>query len=551
MVFNIAFPNEKFEITASLSKSKIYENEIMTLSLSVNGADKDIYSKIKLPDLSSVFNIISTSQSSSFSYINGVANRSRQYKYSLRPNRSGIFIIDPFTVVFEGKKYSTKPLRVVVREGNTSTPQQLGMQRRQVPTRIQKTQKVKNIFIETHISTSNIYLGESIDYSIKLYRRISLWSSISIDQEDMQGVWQNPLTIASERVVRKNGQRYYELELIKKKIRPLNIGILTIPPLIARFVVDPFSGEYQLSSDTVTINVNELPAPVPSSFTGAIGTYEMRISSPNLNEESNAIQIQLNIYGTGNVQAISPPVIQDTSEYRVLSAPKANNEQSTSSQIYDYVIIPKVTGELTIPPVEFSYFSKENLSYVTLVSQPITFNATLDNLASEDSSFSSQEDIQFLKDNTLFSRVNSFFNQSWVLLALSSFNAGAMVFIMIGFLRKRQFFVLNNSHKTKKRIIRHIHGLSDDTSINEMEKVLVDVLNYFTDYKHHGIHPKDVESSLIRADLSDPLVKGTMQWIKNSQILRFSKEKSTESNHSNSESLKRILNHIIFEKESK
>ena len=498
----------------------------MTLSLSVNGADKDIYSKIKLPDLSSVFNIISTSQSSSFSYINGVANRSRQYKYSLRPTRSGIFIIDPFTVVFEGKKYSTKPLRVVVREGSTSTPQQLGMQRRQVPTRIQKTQKVKNIFIETHISTSNIYLGESIDYSIKLYRRISLWSSISIDQEDMQGVWQNPLTIASERVVRKNGQRYYELELIKKKIRPLNIGILTIPPLIARFVVDPFSGEYQLSSDTVTINVNELPAPVPSSFTGAIGTYEMRISSPNLNEESNAIQIQLNIYGTGNVQAISPPVIQDTSEYRVLSAPKANNEQSTSSQIYDYVIIPKVTGELTIPPVEFSYFSKENLSYVTLVSQPITFNATLDNLASEDSSFSSQEDIQFLKDNTLFSRVNSFFNQSWVLLALSSFNAGAMVFIMIGFLRKRQFFVLNNSHKTKKRIIRHIHGLSDDTSINEMEKVLVDVLNYFTDYKHHGIHPKDVESSLIRADLSDPLVKGTMQWIKNSQILRFSKKKA-------------------------
>ena len=217
MVFNIAFSNEKFEITASLSKSKIYENEIMTLSLSVNGADKDIYSKIKLPDLSSVFNIISTSQSSSFSYINGVANRSRQYKYSLRPTRSGIFIIDPFTVVFEGKKYSTKPLRVVVREGSTSTPQQLGMQRRQVPTRIQKTQKVKNIFIETHISTSNIYLGESIDYSIKLYRRISLWSSISIDQEDMQGVWQNPLTIASERVVRKNGQRYYELELIKRK----------------------------------------------------------------------------------------------------------------------------------------------------------------------------------------------------------------------------------------------------------------------------------------------------------------------------------------------
>ena len=100
--------------------------------------------------------------------------------------------------------------------GSTSTPQQLGMQRRQVPTRIQKTQKVKNIFIETSHINKNIYLGESIDYSIKLYRRISIWSSISIDQEDMQGVWQNPLIFnILSLIVRKNGQRYYELELIK------------------------------------------------------------------------------------------------------------------------------------------------------------------------------------------------------------------------------------------------------------------------------------------------------------------------------------------------
>ena len=84
-----------------------------------------------------------------------------------------------------------------------------------------------------------------------------------------------------------------------------------------------------------------------------------------------------------------------------------------------------------------------------------------------------------------------------------------------------------------------------------MEKILVDVLNYFTDYDHHAIHPKEVELSLVRAELSDPIVKGTMQWIKNSQILRFSQEKPSDSNHSNSESLKRILNHIITEKEAK
>jgi len=83
-----------------------------------------------------------------------------------------------------------------------------------------------------------------------------------------------------------------------------------------------------------------------------------------------------------------------------------------------------------------------------------------------------------------------------------------------------------------------------------MEKVLVDVLSYVTCYDHHGINPKEIETSLIKADVSDPIVKGTMQWIKNTQLQQYSKTKD-QSSHSNSESLKRILNHIVLEKEKK
>ena len=81
----------------------------------------------------------------------------------------------------------------------------------------QRRNRTKSIFLENSISTTNIFLGESIDYSVKLYRRVSLWSSISIEQDDIQGVWQNSFDVRPERVVRKNGQRYYELELLKRK----------------------------------------------------------------------------------------------------------------------------------------------------------------------------------------------------------------------------------------------------------------------------------------------------------------------------------------------
>ena len=85
-------------------------------------------------------------------------------------------------------------------------------------------------------------------------------------------------------------------------------------------------------------------------------------------------------------------------------------------------------------------------------------------------------------------------------------------------------------------------------SLIEMEKVLISVLTFYAGYQYKAINPKDVESSLIKGAFSDPLVKSTMQWIKNYQLLRYSKEKVANSNHSNAESLKRILINIVNER---
>ena len=210
-----------------------------------------------------------------------------------------------------------------------------------------------------------------------------------------------------------------------------------------------------------------------------------------------------------------------------------------------------VVVEVIIPPIEFSYFSKQDMNYITLTSNAITLNATLDTLSPSKTSFNAQEDIQFLKQNTLLSRIIAILNNRWFGLFIVGINGGFILLFLLQLIKSKRLFVPNTQQKRRKKIIRHIHTLNDQTSLIEMEKVLVDVLSYFTDYEHPGINPKDVELSLVKAELSDPLVKGTMQWIKNTQLLRYSKDKGSESNHSNSESLRRILNNIITEKETK
>ena len=552
---NIILATQPFEITASLSRSKIYNNENVVLTLSVVGADKDLYKSITQPELSGDFTIISTSQSSSFSFVNGVSSRTRSYSYNLLPLKPGIFIIDPFKINYDGKEFSTKPIRLVVREGSAAKPNQA-----QQPTPTVKIpypsinsninqQDNQNIFLETQISTNNIFLGESFDYSIKLYRRVRIFSSVSINQSDMQDVWQNSYEVSPEKIVRKNGQRYYELELVKKQIRPLTPGIISLPPLFARFIIDPFSGEIQLASKPVTINVNELPEPRPDSFTGAIGNYTMLVSEPKINLDANAFQLKLSIEGTGNIKTIQPPIINESQTFRILSAPLSENELVENKQVFEYVIIPKVTGLIEIPPIEFSFYSKETGAYTTLRSQTLSINVEEDQVSTNQIGRDTQRDIQFLKTNNLETKILAVLNYSNTIL----FGILINIIILFGFILKElnfsKLFFSKNELYNRKHLIRSIRSMTEETPVVEMEKVLINTLIFYTDYKQKGLNPKDVQKSLVNAELSDSLVKGILKWINNIQSLRYSKDKMGYSAHSNSESLKRMLNKVILEKE--
>ena len=137
---------------------------------------------------------------------------------------------------------------------------------------------------------------------------------------------------------------------------------------MARFSVDPFSGEYKLLSEQVTINVMEFPSPIPQTFNGAIGEYEIETIIPEDNQLSNnTFPIQIQITRTGNMESIQPPIIQDTKAYRIVSTPNSRDSVLDNSVVFDYIIIPKVAGEIIIPPIEFTYFSKINNDYITII----------------------------------------------------------------------------------------------------------------------------------------------------------------------------------------
>ena len=328
------------------------------------------------------------------------------------------------------------------------------------------------------------------------------------------------------------------------------VGEIEIPSLEARFVVDPFSGQYQLNSDIITVNVAALPEPLPPSFTGAIGEFDLAIVTPNKLSTSNTIEIKLHISGNGNIEAIKPPIIQDTIEYRVLSVPGDNkNIGDQIQQQFDYVIIPKVAGILTIPGIEFSYFNKSKMNYITLTSPTFSIEVPADALDIQVESQEIEKDIKFLQTNSLKSEFMSVLNGPWAILIVMGLNIAIIFIGILVRLNKKIIGFIPSINKQKKHLLRQIKTIDKNTPLNEMEQILVKSLQNLATYSGHSLHPKEVEATLIKAEVSDPLVKSTMQWIKNAQILRYSKEKSIDQHHSNSESLKRILNEIYRELE--
>ena len=546
---------DEIRITSELSQTHIHETDTVTLTLTVEGAQSNtIQSAIQPPDLQEDFTILSTRQSSSFSYMNGTTQLVRRYQYDLKPYETGIYIIDPFRLTYKKTTHATKPLRLVVKagaaptssvptspsSGASSTPNPTPSPR---PSTSPDRDTMASVFLETHLSNPTIFIGETVNYSVKLYRRISLWSSISVSQDSIPGVWETSIDTQPERIVNKNGQRYYEMELINKKIQPLNEGIVRIPPLAATFIVDPFSGKKQLRSNPATITVQPLPKPSPPSFMGAIGEYNMVVSSPNP-AENNTVQMTVVIEGDGNMATLSAPMIQKSDQYRVLSAPSAVSTPSTNRREFDYVIIPNVSGVIQIPPIVFSYFSIDAMAYKTISSPSFSITATGPD--TDDTTPVLANDIEFLADNTRVDQILGWLQaphrMTWLWMA-----NGMNGLIILGlFVRHRMAFRRNKQARVKRRLVHDIAQLGAHTPRSDMGALLIRVLSVYVDPVIQSMDMPLIESTLANAALHPTHTSAILNWINQFNACEFSPSPPF-NNDQLTESLRDILNPLVME----
>ena len=380
--------------------------------------------------------VTSTGHSVQFSGGNMTKSVNYTISYVLLPHKSGSFTIGSAAIRVDGKRYTTNPTQIEVKEGGDSSGQQQAGSGRNNDRQSMESQaegQISNedLLLRLNLSRTSVYTGEPVLASLKLYNRVNLADYSVQKMPSFNGFWTQQLE-SDNRPHREtyNGKIYEVYTLIEYLLYPQQSGTLTIDPVELTAVVqvivqnnsnsfDPFFGggreiynvRRALATPRISVNVKELPAGAPSSFTGAVGRFTME-GSPSATEmaANSAATYTVKISGAGNLAFIQAPKLELPSsfeQYQVKTTEqlRSTGRGTTGSRIFEYPFIARAEGDYTIQPVEFSYFDPERKDYVTLSSAAYTLGISPDTnggSAPQVISGLSKEDVKLLGSDIRF-----------------------------------------------------------------------------------------------------------------------------------------------------
>ena len=306
---------------------------------------------------------------------------------------------------FETKRVtvSSQEKQIVIYDGDSSQ-QATGRQQGQTSASGDAPASGSEVSMRILLSDRDVYAGQPITGTLKLYTRINLSGIQELKLPDFKGFLKEdietpPLRSLDNEVI--DGVQYGTGVIQRFVLYPQIAGEIRIEPAemtalvqerttAARdpFFNDPFFDSFFSSVSTVprkintqplTVRVRPLPEPRPADFHGAVGSFTMESSISATDAKLNdAVTLTVTLKGSGNLNLAGEPVIsfpQGIEKYDPKVTVRSSGI-SAGSKVFEYLLIPRNTGTFEIPPVSYSVFDPGQEKYVTLRTGGFTLNVT-------------------------------------------------------------------------------------------------------------------------------------------------------------------------------
>lgn len=366
--------------------------EVGRLSYTIN-AKADGFTGPKIDGFLFSGPMLSTSMNTQI--INGQVSQSvtYTYNYNLQSTQEGVFTIPSASAVVKGKTYTSNPVKIEVVKGNQEKQQ--GAQGGGSPDGV----NADDLFVKIDVDRNQVYKGEQIFATIKIYTRITLARFGEIKMPAFGGFWNKEIPTSEQVSLERtnyNG-RIYNVGTIRKTILvPQKTGKISIEPFeIECFVnvqrkgqrspFDDFFGSYEtvtkrIKSLPVEITVKPFPDNQPAGFSGAVGRFTVTAGIDKNEVKTNeAITLKVNVKGNGNIKLIDLPAFRFPADLEVYDPKITDNIDAgsngiTGSKTFDYLIIPRHAGTFEIPAWSFSYFDPSTGSFKSFTSDIMKIN---------------------------------------------------------------------------------------------------------------------------------------------------------------------------------
>ena len=340
-----------------------------------------------------------SSSSSSVQIINGSVTKTstNTYSFYLRAIKEGKFTIPAATITVNKKKVKSTTAEIEVVKDNSVVSDKNGGSK-------SSAGSTKDVFLEATPNKLSAFIGEQITLTYKIYFTIPI-SQLTISKApSYSGFWtkdvtENNGTLQQSSIVR-NGTEYHVATIQEIVLIPQKAGTLTIDPLDISCIAqirqerqqqkgyDPFENFFgdimgssytnvkkEMKSQPIDIEVKALPAKdKPESFKGAVGqfTFTSKIDKTEM-KSNDAFTITYTVSGKGNIELLDLPRPVFPPDFEVYDPKITTNTKNNSFGISgtkkaEYVVIPRVSGDFTLNPTEFSYFDPVKNKYISLES---------------------------------------------------------------------------------------------------------------------------------------------------------------------------------------
>ncbi len=403
---------------AYLSENEVGLNQQFVLNLEIAGTQQ-LDADPTLPDLSAFAAYLGSGTSTSMQMANGRTSVTLTIQYQFQATAEGTFDIGPVTVAASGQTLTTEPLTIRVTTSAAATTRSGG----------DGGVASDELFITATPSKRTVYVNESVTVEYRIFTRVNVDGYNLTRQPGTAGFWVEELATPQagvEQVVR-NGVQYASSVIRRVALFPTSAGSKTLEPLTIEaqvrvrrrsrgFFDDPFFGgglsrtPVEIASDPVEIEVLALPAGQPPSFTGLVGQFDVATSIDRTDVDTNdALTFRLEVTGTGNIRTVAAPELGFPTNFEVYPPDvtelvEPSGEGVRGRKVFEYVVVPRAPGDVSIPPVELAYFDSDTDAYAVATSAPLSLRIAGD---ADDApsapggrrrtSIDAQQDIRFIR----------------------------------------------------------------------------------------------------------------------------------------------------------